>query len=96
MNLTHVHDDEPALLWSVCAQERGNMVLLNEENIVAQLCLSKDTRIASNLWYLDNSASNNMTGEKSKYNNLDENIKGEVRFGDGPTVHIGGKESIIF
>lgn len=37
-----------------------------------------------------------MTGQKLKFSNLDEQVTGQVRFGDGSTVNIEGKGSIIF
>ena len=37
-----------------------------------------------------------MTGQKGKFNELDETVSGEVRFGDGSTVTIKGKGSINF
>lgn len=49
----------------------------------------------SNLWYLDNGASNHMTGQFSKFNELDTKVTGEVMFGDGSLVQIKGKGSII-
>lgn len=48
----------------------------------------------SNLWYLDNGASNHMTGQRSKFKDLDENVTGQVKFGDGSIVHIKGKGSV--
>lgn len=36
-----------------------------------------------------------MTGEKNKFNKLDENITGQVHFGDGSTVLIRGKGSVL-
>ena len=51
---------------------------------------------ASSLWYLDNGASNHMTGDKEKFVELDQGITGLVKFGDGSTVKIEGKGSIIF
>lgn len=50
----------------------------------------------SNIWYLDNGASNHMTGDKSKFNVLNEEISGNVRFGDGSTIKIEGKGTIKF
>ncbi|XP_074322797.1 uncharacterized protein LOC141659768 [Apium graveolens] len=50
----------------------------------------------SQVWYLDNGASNYMTGDKIKFSMLDEGITGEVKFGDGSTVNIKGKGSITF
>lgn len=49
----------------------------------------------SNMWYLDNGASNHMTGQYSKFDKLDDNMTGQVRFGDCSMVQIKGKRSII-
>lgn len=35
-----------------------------------------------------------MSGQKSKFNELDETITGKVKFGDGSTVEIKGKGSV--
>lgn len=37
-----------------------------------------------------------MTGQWSKFKDLDESIKGQVKLGDGSVVHIKGKGSILF
>ena len=50
----------------------------------------------NNIWYLDNGASNHMTGNRSYFNRLDENITGKVRFGDDSRIDIKGKGSILF
>lgn len=41
-------------------------------------------------------ASNHMTGEISYFFEINENIKGKVKFGDGSYVDINGKGLIIF
>ncbi|XP_076939283.1 uncharacterized protein LOC143607888 [Bidens hawaiensis] len=46
------------------------------------------------VWYLDNGASNHMTGMKSYFSELDETFIGQVRFGDSSCVDIKGKGSI--
>lgn len=46
------------------------------------------------MWYLDNGASNHMSGQRSKFCTLDESITGQVRFGDGSAVEIKGRGSI--
>ncbi|XP_024965797.1 uncharacterized protein LOC112505999 [Cynara cardunculus var. scolymus] len=48
------------------------------------------------VWYLDNGASNHMTGNYSYFSELNERITGRVRFGDGSCVGIKGKRSILF
>ncbi|KAL4581058.1 hypothetical protein LXL04_017266 [Taraxacum kok-saghyz] len=53
-------------------------------------------RVESEVWYLDNGASNYMIGDRSKFRELEEKVTGHVRFGDGSTVAILGKGSILF
>ncbi|GJS05798.1 ribonuclease H-like domain, reverse transcriptase, RNA-dependent DNA polymerase [Tanacetum coccineum] len=42
-------------------------------------------------WYLDNGASNHMTGIRDHFENLDEKVSGRVKFGDGSYIEIKGK-----
>ena len=44
-----------------------------------------------NIWYLDNGASNHMSGNRVFFVNLDETITGKVRFGDDSRIDILGK-----
>lgn len=69
-------------------------LLLNETSVTPRLNQSTNNKGESNLWYLDNGASNHMTGYKSKFKDLNESVTGQVRFGDGSTVEIKGKGSI--
>lgn len=92
-NLTQIPDDEPALLVAECGVKPNNVVLLNEEAVIPKL--SHGENVQSNLWYLDNGASNHMTGHREKFKTLDEGVTGKVKFGDGSTVEIKGKGSII-
>lgn len=48
------------------------------------------------MWYFDNGASNHMTSNKRKFMELNEDVTGMVRFGDGSTVKIEGKGLVIF
>ena len=43
------------------------------------------------MWYLDNGASNHMTGDCSWFQELKEVSQGTVRFGDGSMTKIGGQ-----
>lgn len=70
------------------------MVLLNEEKVVPSVVQGDVKKENSRVWYLDNGASNHMTGQCSKFKSLDETVKGQVRFGDGSTVCIEGKRIV--
>ncbi|XP_066361076.1 uncharacterized protein [Miscanthus floridulus] len=47
-------------------------------------------------WYLDSGASNHITGSKAAFSELDDDVTGMVKFGDGSRVTIRGRDSIIF
>lgn len=93
-NLTQTEDEEPTLLFTECREKEPNVVLLSEGGLVPSLNADGKRSADSNLWYLDNGASNHMTGSKSKFKELDESVTGEVKFGDGSTVKIEGKGPI--
>lgn len=95
-NIAQVEDDEPALLFTECDDKEKTVMLLNEEGVIPRLNQVKGSHTESNVWYLDNGASNHMTGYKLKFRELDEGVTGRVRFGDGSTVEIKGKGSVTF
>ena len=69
------------------------MVLLNEEKVYPNQLKERED---NNMWYLDNGASNHMTGSKYLFAELDEKVTGQVRFGDGSKVPIKGKGTLLF
>lgn len=74
-----------------------DLMLVNEDKVVpSQLPGNGGNQSESNIWYFDNGASNHMTGFKSKFTELNEEIAGIVKFGDGSKVNIEGKGSITF
>ncbi|KAL8127504.1 hypothetical protein AgCh_014421 [Apium graveolens] len=71
------------------------MVLLNEKSVTPRLNNTvNDSNEDSNIWYLDNGASNHMTGLRGKFKELDEGVNGQVMFGDGSTIKIQGSGSV--
>lgn len=92
-NMALVDDEEPALL--LAKYERGDPELEGNEAVFSLLSKNDEKVSESNVWYLDNGASNHMTGAKAKFTKIDEEINGQVRFGDGSTVKIEGKGTIM-
>ncbi|XP_024004802.1 uncharacterized protein LOC112081959 [Eutrema salsugineum] len=54
------------------------------------------SREGDNVWYLDNGASNHMTGNRNYISKIDETVTEKVRFGDDSQIDIKGKGSILF
>ncbi|GKA18221.1 hypothetical protein Tco_0698058 [Tanacetum coccineum] len=81
-------DLEPTLLMAILEDEEQK-VSLHKEDVGY-----KETNMDS-LWYLDNEASNHMTGVREHFKELDGKVSGKVRFGDGSYIEIKGKGSIL-
>jgi hypothetical protein len=69
-------------------------IKIEEQNVFAELGLCEDRDPLR--WVLDSGATNHMTGARSAFAELDTNIHGTVRFGDGSVVEIEGRGSIVF
>nr|GEV37832.1 zinc finger, CCHC-type [Tanacetum cinerariifolium] len=87
-------DLEPTLLMAILEDsDEGNQVKEVEEQKVSlheEDVGYKETNMDSQ-WYLDNGASNHMTGVREHFKELDEKVSGKVRFGDGSYIKIKGK-----
>lgn len=70
------------------------VVYLNEQKVNPN-AFEADTD-TNNIWYLDNGASNHMSGNRMFFVSLDERVTGKVRFGDDSHIDIKGKGSICF
>lgn len=91
-HFSQIPDEEPALLMVECDKTDKVKMLINEEHVIPKLTKhDMIVKTESNLWYLDNGTSNHMTGQYSKFDQLDTYVG---RFGDGSMVKIEGKGSI--
>lgn len=96
VNLSRIQDDEPALLMAGIQDKNTSTMLLKEETVIPKLRTYVGEHRESQVWYLDNGASNHMTGQRGKFTQLDESMSGQVRFGDGSTVSKKGRGVIPF
>ena len=70
------------------------VVYLNEKNCLPEKYETNDD--SKDIWYLDNGASNHMTGDRRYFSMMDKTITGKVRFGDDSRIDIKGKGTILF
>ena len=71
-----------------------DVVYLNEKNCV--LDKYETNTDDEDIWYLDNEASNHMTGDRRYLSKIDDSVTGKVRFGDDSQIDIKGKGTISF
>ena len=69
---------------------------INLDEPRAQVHLGRVGADQEQRWYLDSGASNHMTGSKVAFSELDDDVTGTVKFGDGSRVAIQGRGTIIF
>ena len=81
-NVTEETEEESALMM-VVSDECGEL-LLEGMNDPHNDCM----------WYLDTGASSHMTGKKTFFHYIDENMKGRVKFGVGSRIPYVGKGNI--
>nr|GEV49336.1 retrovirus-related Pol polyprotein from transposon TNT 1-94 [Tanacetum cinerariifolium] len=77
-NLTQ-KDDEPALLLCV-RHEVNEEVFLNEKHVTPKLRNLNEESNTSKVWYLDNGASNHMTGDREKFSDINRSVQGTWRY----------------
>ncbi|KAJ9566346.1 LOW QUALITY PROTEIN: hypothetical protein OSB04_002312 [Centaurea solstitialis] len=90
-HVVEVEDHDPHLFMHEILYET---VLLNEENVIPSRYETHNEK--GDIWYLDNGASNHMTGNLSFFTEINKRIGGRVKFGDSSCVEIRGKGSILF
>ena len=93
-----LHDVEAEEKEEVMVVEGPGKVLkaVNLDEPCAQVHLGHVGGEQEQWWYLDSGASNHMTGSKEAFAELDGNVTGMVKFGDGSRVAIRGHGTIIF
>ncbi|GJX96945.1 hypothetical protein Tco_0352743, partial [Tanacetum coccineum] len=88
-NLTQ-KDNKPALLLAV-RHEVNEEVYLNEKHLTPKLRNLNEESNTSKVWYLDNRASNHMTGDREKFSDIDRLVQGGGR-GVAAVVEARGDE----
>ncbi|XP_048625982.1 uncharacterized protein LOC106355391 isoform X1 [Brassica napus] len=83
---TETHEADELIMHEV--------VFLNEKNVLPEKYETNSG--GENIWYLDNGASNHMTGDRRYFSYVDNTITGKVRFGDDSRIDIKGKRTISF
>lgn len=66
-NLSQALEDEPSLLIAEVGETSAKSMLLKEESVTPKLQLNIKEKKESQVWYLDNGASNHMTGQRGKF-----------------------------
>ncbi|KAL9258164.1 hypothetical protein AKJ16_DCAP12716 [Drosera capensis] len=92
--------DEAALLFSMSQEEtrdkQQDAIQPREERVVKVFHHGKEEKTSTkDVWYLDNGASNHMTGRREMFQELDEKITGEVSLGDDNVVQVKGKVTAV-
>lgn len=72
--MTKLEDNEPALLLAKCDKEEHKGTHLNEQQVVSSQMSKMQNK--TNICYLDNGASSHMTGYKSKFVELNYQVRG--------------------
>ncbi|XP_048591470.1 uncharacterized protein LOC125576134 [Brassica napus] len=94
LKLQETHETKEEDTEAADALMMHEIVYLNERNVRPKEFESSSD--GDRVWYLDNGASNHMTGNMSYFQSIDETITGKVRFGDDSRIDIKGKGSIRF
>ena len=87
-NLMFSDDEEPTL---ILAEKMPNLLMLNKEKVMANPFIDGEDQVETSMWYLDNGTSNHMTGDRTKFKELDEKFTGNVKLCDRSIVPIQGK-----
>ena len=56
------------------AEKMPNLLIPNEEKVMENLLTKGEDRVETNMWYLNNGASNHMTVDRTKFKVLDAKL----------------------
>ena len=93
VNLMFSDDEESTVMLTL---EMPNLLMLNEDKVMANPFTDREDQVETSMWYLDNEESNHMTGDRAKFKKLDEKFIGNIKLCDGSIVPNSGKRSILF
>jgi hypothetical protein len=79
---------------SLVPENVGGLVFLHKAR--AEANLGAEGEPCDERWYLDTGASNHMPDDRASFAELDEHITGSIKFGDGSTVEIHGRGTVLF
>lgn len=74
-----------------CWAKQNEAHYAKEDDEFLFMTMTKTEEEKTEVWYLDSACSNHMTGDRSKFNDLDEKLKSHVRLGDDQLLSIEGK-----
>jgi hypothetical protein len=90
---SHLVQDDKAVLYMVTHEVDKEIVFLNEEQVDPRKYTSSPHE--DETWFLDNGASNHMSGNIKWFTNLDHRTVRRVRFRDGSCVEIKGRGTVV-
>lgn len=93
LKLQETHESEAETTHEADELMVHEIVYLNERKVIPDKLEKAAT--GDNVWYLDNGASNHVTGNLEFFSSIDRGITGKVRFGDDSKIDITWKGSII-
>ena len=88
-------EPEEELQLCITKASAGEPIQLKEERVFAEIG-ERGKQQEHRRWVLDTGATNHMNGAKSAFSELDSEICGMVKFGDGSIVEIEGRDTILF
>lgn len=91
LKLQETHEQEKDDTQDADELMMHEVVYLNEGKVMPS---KYESNREDNMWYLDNGATNHMTGNRRYFAKFDKSITGKIKFGDDSRINIKGKGSI--